>query len=159
HLLDTRTEDILLNPDSVLWIKRIGEGFVPIGEMQPAQAVSALNSIAAVRGTTINHDRPIIETELPIKASRFEGLGPPIVRNPVFAVRQKPWKIYTLDDYERDHVLTNKEDPQNQFRARSSFLTAIRGLSHGEILRKALTTRRNILVVGATGSGKTTFLN
>ena len=40
HLADPRTEDILLNPDSALWIKRIGEGFMPIGEMPPPQAAT-----------------------------------------------------------------------------------------------------------------------
>ena len=33
HLNDPLTEDILLNPDSVLWAKRLGEGFVQIGDM------------------------------------------------------------------------------------------------------------------------------
>ena len=40
HLADPRTEDIVLNPDSVLWVKRFGEGFYPIGEMPPTQAAS-----------------------------------------------------------------------------------------------------------------------
>ena len=35
---DPRTEDILLNPDSSLWIKRMGEGFTRVGEMSPTQA-------------------------------------------------------------------------------------------------------------------------
>src|SRR5437762_14188106 len=58
HLADPRTEDILLNPDSVLWIKRLGEGFQPIGEMPPLQAASALHTVAAWRGTNLNHDQP-----------------------------------------------------------------------------------------------------
>ncbi len=36
-LKDPRTEDILLNPDSSLWIKRMGEGFTRAGEMPPMQ--------------------------------------------------------------------------------------------------------------------------
>ncbi len=35
---DPRTEDILLNPDSALWAKRLGEGFTRVGEMSPTQA-------------------------------------------------------------------------------------------------------------------------
>src|SRR5437867_1355635 len=84
YLADHRTEDVLLNPDSVLWIKRLGEGFVPIGEMPSLQAASALNTIAAWKGTSINHEHPIIETQLPLDGSRFEGLVSPVVRNPVF---------------------------------------------------------------------------
>ena len=159
YLADPRTEDILLNPDSALWIKRIGEGFTPIGEMPPPQAASALNTIAAWKGTTVNHERPIIETELPLDGSRFEGLVSPIVRNPTFAVRLKPRKIFTIEDYELSGVLTHREDPLNKFRNSDVFLNSIRGLSHADIIRKAIISKRNILVVGATGSGKTTFLN
>jgi Flp pilus assembly CpaF family ATPase len=57
HLADARIEDILLNPDSVLWIKRMGEGFALAGEMAPAQAASAMNTIAAWKGTIIMSDR------------------------------------------------------------------------------------------------------
>jgi type IV secretion system protein VirB11 len=32
-------------------------------------------------------------------------------------------------------------------------------MCHAEIIRKAIAAKRNILVVGATGSGKTTFIN
>lgn len=159
HLNDPRTEDILLNPDSVLWIKRLGEGFSAVGEMSSAQATSALNTIAAWKGTNVNHEHPILETELPLDGSRFEGLVSPIVRNPVVAVRLKPRKIFTIEDYEHSGVLTNQTDPLNQFRSRESFVTGLRGLPHGEIIRKAISEKRNILIVGATGSGKTTFLN
>jgi len=38
-------------------------------------------------------------------------------------------------------------------------LSAIRGRSHAEIIRAALREKKNILVVGSTGSGKTTFVN
>ena len=40
-LADGRTEDLVLNPDSRLWVKRQGEGFQCIGEMPPAQAQTA----------------------------------------------------------------------------------------------------------------------
>ena len=159
HLDDPRTEDVLLNPDSSLWIKRLGENFSAIGEMSASQATSALNTIAAWRGTSVNHEHPILETELPLDGSRFEGLVSPIVRNPVFAVRLKPRKIFTIEDYEHSGILTTKDDPLNRFRSHDSFLDSIRGLPHADILRKAIVAKRNILVAGATGSGKTTFLN
>ena len=60
------------------------------------------------------------QTELPLDGSRFEGLVSPIVRNPVFAVRLKPRKIFTLEDYELSGVLTTKEDSLNAFRSRDS---------------------------------------
>src|ERR1035438_9033827 len=68
-------KDILLNPDSSIWLKRMGEGFLKVGQMPPAQAASALGTIAAWRGTVLNHEHPVLETELPIDGSRFEGIG------------------------------------------------------------------------------------
>src|SRR6185437_7218615 len=45
ELLDEdSTEDIVLNPDSTLWVKRMGQGFQHVGFMPPAQAASALNT-------------------------------------------------------------------------------------------------------------------
>jgi type IV secretion system protein VirB11 len=46
-LSDERTEDIVLNPDSRLWVKRQCEGFECVGGMAPAQAQSAMGTIAA----------------------------------------------------------------------------------------------------------------
>jgi len=89
-LSDERTEDIVLNPDSRLWVKRQCEGFECVGEMQPAQAQSAMGTIAAQKGTVINYDRPFLEAELPIDGSRFEGIIPPVTSRPVFAIRQRP---------------------------------------------------------------------
>ena len=125
---DPRTEDILLNPDSSLWTKRLGEGFTRVGEMSPTQAVSALSTIAAWRGTILNHQNPILETELPIDGSRFEGIVSPVVRKPVFAIRLRPRKIFTLTDYETSGILTTKDDPVNRLRRRHDFASSIHGL-------------------------------
>src|SRR6202789_2017307 len=156
---DSLTEDILLNPDGSLWVKQMGKGFSRVGEMPAAQAASALGTIAAWRGTVLNHERPILETELPIDGSRFEGIVSPVVRRPVFAIRLRPRKIFSLDDYEADGILTDGSDPLNQPRRRDDFLDGVRGLKHAEVIRAAVRARKNILVVGSTGSGKTTLVN
>src|SRR5271166_1091408 len=160
---DNLTEDILLNPDGSLWVKRMGHGFARIGEMPAAQAASALGTIAAWRGTVLNHEHPILETELPIDGSRFEGIVSPVVRRPVFAIRLRPRKIFSLDDYEADGILTNGTDPLNQLRRRDDFLDGVRGqrhaISHADVIRAAVRARKNILIVGSTGSGKTTLVN
>lgn len=156
---DNLTEDILLNPDGALWTKRMGHGFSRIGEMSAAQAASALGTIAAWRGTVLNHENPILETELPIDGSRFEGIVSPVARRPIFAIRLRPRKIFSLHDYESDGILTDGADPLNQLRRRDDFLDGVRGLKHGDVIRAAVRARKNILVVGSTGSGKTTLVN
>jgi type IV secretion system protein VirB11 len=156
---DSLTEDILLNPDGSLWVKQMGKGFSRIGEMAAAQAASALGTIAAWRGTVLNHENPILETELPIDGSRFEGIVSPVVRRPVFAIRLRPRKIFSLDDYEADGILTDNNDPLNRLRRQDDFLDGVRGLNHADVIRAAVRARKNILVVGSTGSGKTTLVN
>src|ERR1700721_2950768 len=142
RLLDDHlTEDILLNPDGSLWVKRMGYGFSRIGEMPAAQAASALGTIAAWRGTVLNHEHPILETELPIDGSRFEGIVSPVARRPIFAIRLRPRKIFSLDDYEADGILTDGTDPLNQLRRRDDFLDGVRGqkheMSHADVIRAA----------------------
>ena len=156
---DNLAEDILLNPNGSLWVKRMGQGFSRIGEMPAAQAASALGTIAAWRGTVLNHERPILETELPLDGSRFEGIVSPVVRQPVFAIRLRPRKIFSLADYESDGIVTDGTDPLNQLRRRDDFLDGVRGLKHGDVIRAAVRARKNILIVGSTGSGKTTLVN
>jgi type IV secretion system protein TrbB len=127
--------------------------------MSLAEAASALGTIAAWRGTVLNHDHPILETELPLDGSRFEGIVAPVVRQPVFAIRMRPKKVFALDDYEAEGILTGKEDAANRARQQQDFARAVYGMQHAEIIRAAVRERKNILVVGATGSGKTTLLN
>ena len=158
-LADERTEDIVLNPDSRLWIKRQGAGFQEAGEMPAAQAHAAIGTIAAQRSTVVNYDRPFLEAELPIDGSRFEGIVPPVTSRPVFAIRLRPRRIFTLDEYERTGILTSQTDSMNALRRRTHFLEMIRGLSHAEVIRLAVKEKKNILVVGSTGSGKTTLVN
>jgi type IV secretion system protein VirB11 len=156
---DEHTEDIVLNPDSSLWVKRMGEGFVRFGSMTPARAASTLGTIAAWRDTVLNHDHPILETELPIDGSRFEGLTAPVVRQPAFAIRLRPRKIFSLDEYEAGGIVTGKDDPLNRHRGGNDFAASVHGLRHAEIIRAAVGARKNILIAGSAGSGKTTLTN
>src|SRR5262245_20586567 len=148
-LADGGTEDIVLNSDSRIWVKRRGAGFRPLGEMPVAQAHAAIGTIAAQRGTVINYDRPFIEAELPIDGSRFEGIVPPVTSRPVFAIRLRPRRIFTLDEYEHSGILSNHDDPMNTLRRRASFRGLIHGCSHAEIIRIAVREKKNILVVGS----------
>lgn len=158
-LADERTEDIVLNPDSRIWVKCQGAGFQSAGEMPPAQAHAAIGTIAAQKGTVVNYDRPLLEAELPIDGSRFEGIVPPVTSRPVFAIRLRPRRIFTLDEYESSGILSSQDDPMNTLRRRASFLDLIHGRSHAQIIRLAVREKKNILVVGSTGSGKTTLVN
>ena len=109
-----------------------------IGEMSSPNAISMMNTIAKLLDTTITTENPVLECELPIDGSRFEGVIPPIVAKPTFALRKKAKKIFTLEDYVHDGIMDNAQK---------------------ELIIQAVDSRQNILVVGGTGTGKTTLTN
>src|SRR3974390_2870132 len=81
--------EILLNADGTLWVERSGRPPCRLGSVAPMRAEAALATIAAAHKTAITRDTPILECELPLDGSRFEGLIPPVVPAPVFAIRRK----------------------------------------------------------------------
>jgi type IV secretion system protein VirB11 len=161
ELADPTVIEVMLNPDGKVWRDRLGEGMSEIGYVMPeSQSEKLLGNIASMLGTVITRENPILEGELPLDGSRFEGIFMPVVARPAFAIRKKASLIFTLDDYERQGIISHKDDPANfELRKSQPFVEMVKGMSHAEILRTAIKLRKNILVVGGTGSGKTTLLN
>lgn len=137
-LVEEGVVEIALNPDGVIWIEKLGSGFEKRGEMAAAAAEALMNTIATCLHTTVTRENPILEGELPIDGSRFEGLLPPIVAQPTFTIRRKASRVFTLDEYVSQGVITPEQHA---------------------LLLTAVDKRQNILVGGGTGSGKTTFTN
>lgn len=137
-LKDDKVIEIMLNSDGKLWIDKLGEGMSCIGEMSAPNALALLGTIANGLDTVVNKHNPILEGELPLDGSRFEGLIPPIVARPSFTIRKKALLVFTLKDYVAHGIL--KEDQY-------------------VLIRNAVQNKKNILVVGGTGSGKTTLTN
>lgn len=105
-------------------------------EKQNTQAV--IETVAGFHGRVVNKEKPLLEAEFPLDGSRFAGQIPPVVPNPVFSIRKKAIKIFTLAEYVKTGVMTQKQK---------------------EIISKAVQDHKNILVIGGTGSGKTTLVN
>jgi P-type conjugative transfer ATPase TrbB len=138
-LADPNVVEIILNPDGRLWLDVLGAGMHDTGErIDSAQAESLLGTVAMMLGTVVNAEHPILEGELPFGGSRIGGVLPPVTANPTFAIRKRAIRLFTLEDYVNSGAL----DPERP-----------------EMLRTAIGKRENILIVGSTGSGKTTFAN
>jgi type IV secretion system protein VirB11 len=138
-LQDPRVVEVMLNPDGTLWLDRLGEGLRATGDtLPPAQVENLLGTVAALLGTVITPERPLLEGELPLDGSRFQGVLPPVVAQPVFAIRKRAVQVWTLDDYVAQGVMTAR---------------------HATAIREAVTQRRTLLIVGGTSSGKTTLAN
>lgn len=88
---------------------------------------------------TVNERNPIVEGEFPLDGSRFEGTFPPIVGpGPSFSLRKKASRVFTLQEYLASGSITGRVI---------------------EIIHDAVLRSWNIVVVGGTSSGKTTFVN
>jgi len=137
-LHDLKTIELMLNADGKLWQERLGEGMRCIGTLRAAQAEAIIKTVAGYHGKEITRVNPIIEGELPLDGSRFAGQLPPIVPAPTFAIRKKAVVIFTIEQYVSAGIMTTAQYAS---------------------LKAAVRNHRNILVIGGTGSGKTTLVN
>jgi P-type conjugative transfer ATPase TrbB len=137
-LHDPRIVEIMLNADGRLWQERLGEPMHCIGTMQATKAQGIVKTVAGYHGRELTRSNPTIECEFPLDGSRFAAQVPPIVPEVVFAIRKKAVSVFTLDDYVDAGIMT--------------------GAQCG-CIKNAISQRRNILVTGGTGSGKTTLVN
>jgi P-type conjugative transfer ATPase TrbB len=134
---DPKVTDIMVNEDGRVWLEAHGRGlFAADFSLPESQRESLIGTVAAALGAVADADHPIVEGELPIERIRFEGLMPPVVRQPCFAMRKPAQALYSLDDYVRDRIVTEAQ---------------------AAIFRAAIDRRENILIAGGTGSGKTTL--
>src|SRR5689334_13469970 len=139
HLEDSGVVEIMLNPDGRLWIDRLSGGLEDTGSrIAPADAERIVRLVAHHVGVEVHAGRPRVSAELPESGERFEGLVPPVVAAPCFAIRRPAVAVFTLDDYVGSGIMS---------------------ATQAELLRIAVRERRNILVAGGTSTGKTTLVN
>jgi len=143
-LADPAVIEVMVNPDGALRVDRLGEGRVDLGlRIAPAATERIIRLVASHLRLEVHAASPIVSAELPslgdgIAGERFEGLLPPVVTAPCFAIRKPAAKIHTLGDYVDSRILT---------------------LNEAAWLQSAVTARKNILIAGGTSSGKTTLAN
>ena len=138
-LEDPGVVEVMLNPDGRLWIDRLSSGLADTGEMVSASDGERIIRLVAHHvGAEVHAVSPRISAELPETGERFEGLLPPVVAAPAFAIRKPAVAVFTLDDYVAAGIMTSGQ---------------------ASALKGAVEARKNILVAGGTSSGKTTLTN
>jgi type IV secretion system protein VirB11 len=139
YLDDPAIGEVMLNPDGKLWIDRLAGGLEDTGtRILPEDAERIVRLVAHHVGAEVHGNAPLVSAELPETGERFEGLIPPVVATPCFAIRRPAVAVFTLADY-----------------VSASIMTA----SAAALLRDAVISHKNILVVGGTSTGKTTLVN
>jgi P-type conjugative transfer ATPase TrbB len=138
-LEDPAIIEVMLNPDGRLWIDRLSSGLADTGELvSAADGERIVRLVAHHVGAEVHATSPRISAELPETGERFEGLLPPVVAGPAFAIRKPAVAVFSLEDYIAKGIMNSAQ---------------------AVALKDAVETRKNILVAGGTSSGKTTLTN
>lgn len=138
-LEDPSVVEVMLNPDGRLWIDRLSGGLADTGErLSPTDGERIVRLVAHHVGAEVHERAPRVSAELPGTGERFEGLLPPVVAAPAFAIRKPAVSVFSLEDY-----------------VAAGIMTALQA----DTLRDSVAARANILVAGGTSTGKTTLTN
>lgn len=138
-LSDPAVVEIMVNPDGWLWLDRHGAGRERTEtQLSPEKGERIIRLVASHIGAEVTATTPIVSAELPGAGERFEGVLPPVTTAPCFSIRKAAAQIFSLDDYVSAGTLSPVQRQQ---------------------LQSSVLERRNILIVGGTGSGKTTLAN
>lgn len=138
-LADELVCDVMLNADGRVFVERIGEQVRRTDLTIPAARRAAIVKTAVALGGGDHADgASILETSVPGLGWRLEGVLPPVTDAPVLSIRKPARTVFPLESYVRDGRMT---------------------AGQRDALVGAVVDRRNILVVGGTGSGKTTLTN
>jgi P-type conjugative transfer ATPase TrbB len=138
-LEDPCVVEVMLNPDGRLWIDRLSEGLSDTGQrLSAADGERIVRLVAHHVGVEVHTGAPRVSAELPETGERFEGLLPPVVAAPAFAIGKPAVAVFTLEDYVAAGIMAEGQ---------------------AEALRVGVATRANILVAGGTSTGKTTLTN
>src|SRR5205823_8086631 len=139
YLEDPDIVEVMLNPDGRLWIDRLSSGLEDTGRRIPVVDGERIVRLVAHHVAAEAHaGSPRVSAELPETGERFEGLLPPVVAAPTFAIRKPAVAVFTLNDYVAAGIMTSDQ---------------------AEALRAAVAARKNIMVAGGTSTGKTTLTN
>ena len=131
--------DVLVNGPDEIWMERNGTlERASIAYHDGADVEAAVQRVIAPLGLRLDRSSPAVDARL-ADGSRLHALIPPAaVDGPVFAVRRFTEAVPDLEGL----VAAGSIDP-----------------SGAAVLRAAVAERRNLLVAGGTGTGKTTLLN
>ncbi len=138
-LEDCEVSEVLINGPGLIYAERHGRLERTELRFESAKALTAaVRGVAQYAGRSVGPDAPILEARLP-DGSRVEAVMPPAAPDgPMLSIRRFSRSTFDLDQLV-DHDAITAEGAQ--------------------VLRSIVTKRRNVLVAGGTGSGKTSLLN
>ena len=141
-LSDDDVTEIYANADGHVRVDTRSAGKRRTGlRLRPAQTEQFLNAVAARQGAPLNRQCPTVQAELPAETfagARLQGFVPPLTSEAALVIRKPAVQLYALGHYVEAGTMTEGQ--------RGALVAAVRD-------------HENVLVVGGTGSGKTTLCN
>lgn len=135
YLDDKNVFEIAVNSDGQVWILK-SDWENTNKTLEKDTVLNIIRLVADYKKLIVDEENAVLETEF-YDGSRFSATIPPI-SEPSFNLRKHSILNLTLDDYVKQGNITKNQKL---------------------ILQDFMKKKKNILVVGATGSGKTTFAN
>ena len=136
YFLDATVTDILINNATEVWVERSGT-LVRVDDLQPGQIEIALERILTPLGRRLDRLSPIVDARLPDGTRMCAVIQPIAVHGTTAAFRLFRQQTFPLtdfcDDFHRDSLQ--------------------------ELLRELSQSEHNILITGATGSGKSCLVS
>ncbi len=138
-LHDETVTEVMVNGHDEVYIERRGQLIrTDAAFAGPDALLSAVHNVAQYVGREIDEDRPVLDARLP-DGSRVHAVIPPSARSGTYlTIRKFQRDIMGLGDFVR---LGSLSDTAREF------------------LELCVVLRKNIVVAGGTGTGKTTMLN
>lgn len=140
HLLAAETvSEIMVNPDSSIWIEEDGSIQLLSGlRFADGALLTGLEVIANKLGKKLDADSPVLNLRLP-DGSRLAAMIPPVVHPaPLLTIRKFTSRDFTMSDLIKHSMLTAEQ---------------------ATVLAESVRRGENVLISGGTSSGKTTLLN
>src|SRR5688500_8937753 len=136
---DSEIDDILVNGRDQIYIERHGVlEHAPVRFIDDAHVIRVIQRILAPLGRRVDESTPMVDARLP-DGSRVNAVIPPIALDgPCLSIRKFRKQPLSAED-----------------------LLSLGSVSQAELdyLKERVERRTNLIIVGGTGSGKTTFLN
>ena len=138
-ILDDEISEIMVNPDGRVFTERMGVlTCKDTVHMNQSTLEAAVKSIARQLGDDVSDEKPLLDARLP-DGSRVAAVMPPCsIGGITLTIRKFTARRFTIADLIERGTLTPKL---------------------AELLERCIRERKNLLISGGTGTGKTTLLN
>ncbi len=160
YLDDVSVTELVINNPQEVGVERHGSWF---WESEPALDFKTLMTLAtaaaAYTAQDINREHPIVSTIFPT-GERVQIVVPPVVPDETVSITiRKPSSVtLTLADFEAAGLFrSTRIAGKGVANWQRDLLVLLRAGRHIEFFKAAVEARLNILISGATGSGKTTL--